>query len=124
MSVRGIAALAAGALLLAAGAAAAKPDDAQLERGRVLVQNNCAMCHAIGPYGDSPNGLAPRFRELHKRYPIENLAEALAEGIIVGHPGMPQLHFEADEVSDIIAYLESIQTHQHARSAPIGPRRG
>jgi mono/diheme cytochrome c family protein len=120
MKTRDIAALTAGLLLLSAGFAAAAPDDAQLAHGRQLVQNNCAMCHAIGPLGDSPNGLAPRFRELHKRYPIENLGEALAQGIIVGHPGMPQLHFEADEVSDIIAYLQSIQTHQHASSASGG----
>jgi mono/diheme cytochrome c family protein len=82
------------------------------------------MCHAIGPYGDSPNGLAPRFRELHRRYPVENLGEALAEGIIVGHPEMPQFHFSAGEVSDIVAYLQSIQTHQHARLAPRSLRRG
>ncbi len=118
MIIRAIVALTAAALILSAGAAAAAPaapDDAQIARGRLLVQNNCSMCHAVGPMGDSPNGLAPRFRELHKRYPIEDLGEALAEGIIVGHPEMPQFHFSGGDVSDIIAYLQSIQTRQHAR---------
>jgi mono/diheme cytochrome c family protein len=115
MTIRAIVALAAAAVILSAGAAAAAPDEAQIARGHLLVQHNCAMCHAIGPMGDSPNGLAPRFRELYKRYPIEDLGEALAEGIIVGHPEMPEFHFSGDEVSDIIAYLQSIQTHQHAR---------
>ena len=32
-------------------------------------------------------------RDVHKRYPVENLAEALAEGIITGHPGKPELQF-------------------------------
>ena len=36
---------------------------------------------------------APPFRALHERYPVENLSEALAEGIRTGHPEMPQ--FEA-----------------------------
>jgi cytochrome c len=122
MTIRGVAALAAGAFLLLAGRAVAAPDsDAQLARGHALVQDNCGMCHAIGPMGDSPNGLAPRFRELHQRYPIEDLGEALAEGIIVGHPGMPQFHFDSDDVSDIIAYLKSIQTGQHAQSERSTP---
>jgi hypothetical protein len=37
------------------------------------------------------------------------LAEALAEGIFVGHPDMPEFVFEADEVGAILAYLKSIQ---------------
>ena len=41
--------------------------------------------------------------------PIEGLAEALAEGIFVGHPDMPEFVFEADEVGAILAYLKSIQ---------------
>ena len=104
------------ALLLAAAPALAQPSpaEASIARGRVLVQKNCGMCHAIGPVGDSPNPLAPHFRELHERYPVEDLAEALAEGIIVGHPLMPELRFSAEEVSDIVAYLESIQTNRHA----------
>lgn len=79
------------------------------------------MCHAIGKAGDSPNPIAPPFRRLHERYPVENLAEALAEGILVGHPEMPEFRFSAHEVLDIIAYLKSIQTDAHAqliRKAP------
>ena len=124
MTIRAIAAVAAGALILGAGVAAAQPDDAQIAHGRQLVEKKCAMCHAVGRYGDSPNGLAPRFRELHKRYPIENLGEALAEGIIVGHPEMPQLSFSEGEVRDIIAYLESIQSHRHERGASHGGAAG
>ncbi len=109
-------------LCLATSALAAPPDDpASLQRGHDLVQNNCSMCHAIGTTGDSPNPLSPRFRELHLRYPIEDLAEALSEGIMVGHPQMPQFRFGADEIADIIAYLQSIQTRQHARAAPSSP---
>ena len=37
--------------------------------------------------------LAPPFRLLPQRYPVEHLAEALAEGIVTGHPAMPQFKF-------------------------------
>jgi hypothetical protein len=49
------------------------------------------------------------FRTLAKRYPIESLEEALGEGLISGHPDMPEFKFEGDDVGAIIAYLKSIQ---------------
>ena len=44
------------------------------------------------------------------RYPIESLEEALGEGIMTGHPDMPEFSFDAAQVGAIIAYLKSIQT--------------
>ena len=79
------------------------------ERGKALVQDNCAECHAVGIEGGSPLEAAPPFRTLGQRYPVTNLEEALAEGIVTGHPGMPQFVFEPDDVGAIIAYLQSIQ---------------
>lgn len=58
------------------------------ERGQVIAEKHCARCHAIGSAGNSPMGLAPPFLDLSQRYPIETLAEALAEGIVTGHPAM------------------------------------
>ncbi|WP_374472734.1 cytochrome c [Phenylobacterium sp.] len=105
--------LALALLSLPALAAAAEPD-ASRERGRTLVQRHCAGCHAVGPQGRSPNPAAPPFRELHKRYPVENLAEALAEGIIVGHPAMPEMRFPPADVNAVIRYLKSVQAKQAA----------
>ena len=62
---------------------------ARAKRGRTFAQANCAQCHAIGPVGESPLRIAPPFRTLHERYPVDTLAEALAEGIVTGHPSMP-----------------------------------
>lgn len=104
---------AASATVLAAGLAEAAPSAG---RGLELVRRNCGMCHAIGERGDSPNKQAPRFRELGRRYPIDDLAEALAEGILTGHPAMPQFRFSPAEVDDIIAYLKSIQVRNQARA--------
>jgi mono/diheme cytochrome c family protein len=79
-----------------------------VKRGEDLLVRNCASCHAVGRSGDSPRN-APPFRTLGQRYPIESLEEALGEGIMSGHPDMPEFRFDADDVGAIIAYLKSIQ---------------
>lgn len=108
-------ALAASCLAGAAAAEIPHGDAAAIDRGRDLVQRNCGMCHAVGAEGDSPNPDSPPFRELSRRYPVDNLAEALAEGILTGHPQMPEFKFSPPEVSDIITYLNSIQVSRPAR---------
>ena len=80
-----------------------------LKRGETLLTRDCAPCHAVGRTGDSPRQEAPAFRTLGQRYPIESLEEALGEGIMSGHPDMPEFKFDADDVGAIIAYLKSIQ---------------
>lgn len=44
-----------------------------------------------------------------QRYPIESLEESLGEGIMSGHPDMPEFKFDARDVGAIIVYLKSIQ---------------
>lgn len=86
------------------------PEDPELlKQGESLVTKNCARCHGIGRTDASRHPQAPLFRKLSKRYPIESLEEALGEGIISGHPDMPEFQFDADDVGAIIAYLKSIQ---------------
>ena len=81
----------------------------QLKRGEELLTRDCARCHAVGKTGESPHKEAVPVRALAKRYPIEQLEEALGEGIMSGHPDMPEFQFDADDVGAIIAYLKSIQ---------------
>ena len=102
-----IARLAAIALLFASASSAAAEDD--LARGEALLQKNCGACHAVGRTGASANKEAPAFRTLGQRYPIESLEEALAEGMLSGHPAMPEFTFDADDVGAIIDYLKFIQ---------------
>jgi mono/diheme cytochrome c family protein len=78
-------------------------------RGEELVSAQCARCHAIARSGESPHSAAPPFRTLSRRYPVDALAESLAEGLSVGHSDMPEFVFEADEIAAILAYLNSIQ---------------
>jgi mono/diheme cytochrome c family protein len=87
-------------------------------RGLKIAQRNCSQCHAIGPKGESRNAAAPPFRTLSQRYPIEMLEEALAEGMLTGHPEMPEFRFSPSEIDDLIAYLKSVQVDAQARLAP------
>ncbi len=95
------------ALALAAVPAFSQRGNTQV--GQRLVQANCASCHAVGRTGTSPLRIAPTLRELHKRYPVENLAEAFAEGIVTGHPSMPEFRLDATQINDLLAYLESLE---------------
>jgi cytochrome c len=79
------------------------------QRGLVIVRTNCSRCHAVGKVGDSPLPIAPPFRTLHERYPVDDLQEPLAEGIVTGHPTMPEFRFDPGQVGDIIAYLKSLE---------------
>lgn len=83
--------------------------DARVERGRAYAQTYCASCHAIGRTGDSPLRTAPAFRDLHLRYPVQDLAESLAEGIVTAHPAMPAARLDVTQIGDLIAYLESLE---------------
>ena len=79
------------------------------QRGMVFARTNCAQCHSIDPVGPSPLSVAPPFRDLHERYPVETLEEALAEGIRTGHPSMPEFRLEPDQIGDLIAFLKSLE---------------
>ena len=65
-------------LIMATQVLAASPAE---QRGKTFALTNCARCHAIDRVSPSPLKIAPPFRTLHMRYPIETLGEALAEGI-------------------------------------------
>ena len=101
---------AVGILLVAGLACGSVPAAASnVQQGRRLAQTYCAKCHAIDKVSPSPLRIAPPFRTLHERYPVETLQEALAEGIVTGHPNMPEFSFDADQVGDFIAFLKSLE---------------
>lgn len=94
------------ALMLIAPALAASPS---VERGKTFALNNCARCHSIDRVSQSPLKIAPPFRTLHNRYPIETLAESLAEGIQTGHPTMPEFQLQPDQIHDLLSYLKTLE---------------
>lgn len=104
--VRRIPAVAMVLLATIGSAAAASPSEL---RGQTFARNNCARCHSIDKVTESPLKIAPPFRTLHKRYPVEDLAEAFAEGIYTGHPTMPAFQLAPDQISDLISFLHTLE---------------
>ncbi len=79
------------------------------EQGKRLALTYCAKCHAIDKVSPSPLKIAPPFRTLHERYPVGMLEESLAEGIVTGHPAMPEFRFDGDQIGDFIAFLKTLE---------------
>jgi mono/diheme cytochrome c family protein len=94
------------ALMLLTPALAAPSD---VQRGKAYASRHCAKCHAIDLASNSPLKIAPPFRTLHTRYPIESLAESLAEGITTGHPAMPRVELSPDQIHDLLAFLKTLE---------------
>ena len=78
-------------------------------RGEALLSRHCAMCHAIGRSGTSPDSKAPPLRALRQRMPLESLDALLGKGLLSGHPEMPEFAFPSQDVDAIVRYLRSIQ---------------
>jgi cytochrome c len=102
----------AAAAALAMGACAAQPEAEPQESlagdGRAIAEAQCAGCHSIGEYGDSPDPAAPAFRTILSRYRADVLEEELIAGIQVAHP-MPDFQFNPQGADALIAYLQAVQ---------------
>ena len=108
----GLARLVCGLLVavgLGVGGTSSAQESGDLAAGRVIIVENCGSCHAVDKNDKAQHPQAPNLRDLSKNYPVSQLAESLAEGIMTGHPDMPVFEFEPDSIDSIIAYLESIQ---------------
>jgi cytochrome c len=93
-------------LMLTTPALAMSPAE---QRGKTYALTNCARCHSIDRVTPSPLRVAPPFRTLHLRYPVEDLGEALAEGIVTGHPTMPEFQLDPDQIHDLLSYLKTLE---------------
>ena len=93
-------------MMATASLGAAENDRAAV--GHDLAQKHCARCHAVGMDGESPHKDAPAFRSFAEKWPLENLEEALAEGIVTGHPDMPAFVLEPPEIDALIEHLHTL----------------
>ncbi len=82
---------------------------AEFESGRRMAESECGACHAVDRATASPMPDAPPFSLLGRRYPISSLAEALAEGMVTGHDGMPEWELEPHDIRGLLAYIQSVQ---------------
>jgi mono/diheme cytochrome c family protein len=99
--------IAIAAVMVASGATAHAQDPSQ--RGRALLSEFCAGCHAIGRGGDSPRTGAPPFRTLGRSFDLDRFSRQLVAGVMSGHPDMPEFKFSEEEANAVAAYLRSIQ---------------
>lgn len=97
------------AVVFAAAAVRAQANS-DVEYGKALVEANCARCHGVEAADKSSHADAPPLRTLSKRYPLDALEEAFAEGISTGHPDMPEFIATPEQISAIIAYIGSLDT--------------
>ena len=79
------------------------------QRGLTLVRAHCASCHSVDAVSESPLKIAPPFRSLHFKYPVDSLKRPLTEGLVDGHRTMPVFRFDPGQVTDIIAYLKAFE---------------
>ena len=88
----------------------------------------CAACHAIERGQESPNGTAPAFagRDMQHLAGLEGRVETLTR---LGHYAMPPQHLTPAEVSDLVAYMESLKPtegeptlNERGRELPVRPR--
>ena len=97
-----------GLLLMGCTAQQPAPTESLVNDGREIAEAECAGCHAVGSYGESPNAAAPPFRTILSNYGAEVLEEELIAGIRVSHP-MPEFRFNPQSTDALVAYLRSIQ---------------
>ena len=76
--------------------------------GLELARQHCAECHAVADEPESPHKDAPPFRIFAAKWPLENLEEALAEGIVTGHPDMPVVVLDPHEIDALIEHLHTL----------------
>ena len=103
-----------GLLACLAAVAAASPAaraEGDIAAGEEMAQRLCSGCHAISGPGPSPVQQAPPFSGFERKWPVEQLTESLAEGIVTGHGPvqMPVFVFTPEEIDDLLAYLKSVQ---------------
>jgi mono/diheme cytochrome c family protein len=96
-------------LLLCSSAASDATNPSQLRaRGKVILQQNCGRCHAIGATGESPLKQARPMRDVYARFAPKELQAELREGMVSKHRAMPQIDFSDEDTDAILAYLYAL----------------
>ena len=77
--------------------------------GQAYAMENCSRFHALGTTDASHSGKAPPFRVVARKYKLEYLQEALAEGIVTGHNMMPEFILTPQQIDNLLAYFETLK---------------
>ncbi len=100
---------AASAGLGACASTPAEPSKADIvTRGRALALSECSQCHAVGASGGRASTGAPSFASVAERYRDTRLDWELEAISQVGHYRMPRKQLTSPEITDITAYIRSL----------------
>ena len=92
---------------LAAGSAGAQ-ETGNVGRGLALAQRICSECHAVEKgQARSPNPASPRFEAIANTPGMT--AIALSAALLTPHRTMPNILLNADELSNVVAYILSLR---------------
>lgn len=104
------------ALLVTAAGCATSPDQARPRpllmgevRGREVAEVQCAACHSIDLFSDSPRMNAPPFRVLDLRFNAITWERKMAEIAIGGHDEMPAIRLPDSDVRDLETYIRGLR---------------
>jgi mono/diheme cytochrome c family protein len=90
-------------------------------RGQSIAEQTCLRCHTKfdgDPAPDPAATDAPSLASFGLRWPLENLEEALAEGITVSHDNMtmPEFTLTPESIADLLVYMESLSQEARAKA--------
>lgn len=80
----------------------------ELSRGEEIAVQRCSVCHATDAKSPSPHKITPPFRDLHQRFPIDMLVEAIGTGTVSGHDEMPMFQFTIEDAQALVTYIDSL----------------
>ena len=107
LTLRTFAALAC--LVLPLLGAESRAAQAEQRRVKAMLGEMCGRCHAVGRTGQSPNPLAPAFRNFGEKLYDTDMVQRLQDGLTTIHPEMPTFRFKRDDAAAAVNYLRSIQ---------------
>lgn len=96
------------AVALIPGACQRPEADPNVTAGQRLAERHCAECHTITGRAASPMADAQPFTELARRLDMSTFARAYSSGMFEGHPRMPLIQLDPDELTELSAFLESL----------------
>ncbi|PKR48863.1 c-type cytochrome [Thalassospira povalilytica] len=90
-------------------------------RGQSIAEQTCLRCHTKFDGDPTPDPAvtdAPSLASFGLRWPLENLEEALAEGITVSHDNMtmPEFTLTPESIADLLVYMESLSQEARAKA--------
>lgn len=90
-------------------------------RGQAIAEQTCLRCHTKFAGDPLPNPdvtSAPPLASFGQRWPLENLEEALAEGISVSHDDMtmPEFTLTPQSIADLLVYLGELTRQANAKA--------